>query len=94
MKELRKLLTHAYSKSSFVATPTHQAILKDVIWIKPGVKVADNSANPTNRSGVWQGGGNGYKISLDESKEMTANIDGGKLKLIGDWTPTVFYKEE
>jgi hypothetical protein len=93
LKLYRRLINFAYAKSSLVATPAHQAILKDVIAIRPGVKI-EGTPEPATRTGDWQGDSSSYRILFsDNNKEMTVKAADGKLTLSGDWTPLVFSKE-
>ena len=96
LKAQRMLLTYAYGKSSFIATPppSKQAVLKDVIWVAPPFKGLDPNAAPASRAGEWQGDSSGYTLNLTDTKEMTATIEGNKLKISGEWTPLIFVKEE
>ena len=92
LKTYRQLLNYAFDKASFVATPSHQAILKDVIWVRPGLKPNEISTQAVNRSGEWSGDESSYRVTLNDTKELTASADNRKLKLAGEWTPLVFVK--
>lgn len=95
LKEQRKLIAAAFSHCSFVAMPSKQAILKDVAWINPTLKkVIVPDTTRANISGSWSGDRSGYTLALTDIREMTAKVDGNNLKLSGEWTPLVFYKEE
>lgn len=91
---LRKFMFFAFRKSSLVATPSKQAILKDVVWVKPGFKPTDTPPPPATSSGQWSGDGSGYTLTLPDTKELTGKVDGDKLKLTGEWVPLVFSRDE
>jgi hypothetical protein len=95
LRWLRHVMLSAYSQASFMATPDHQAYLKDVFWIKPSVKTIDTNKPPQSFTGQWKGGDGQYTLALQGiNKEMSATIENGRLKMSGDWTPLIFNKEE
>ena len=94
LKRLRPYLVAAYGKTSFTAMPDHQAILKDVVLIKPGTVIKpDMLTSLQKQSGQWQNTDGKYSMTLD-SKDFTGTVEKGKLKVTGDWTPVVFSRED
>jgi len=94
MKRLRPYVIAAYGKASFIAMPDHQAMLKNVVSVKPGMVIKPElSDSLEKKSGQWQKADDKYSISLD-NKELNGTISNGKLKLTGDWTPVVYSHED
>jgi Colicin V production protein len=95
LQRLKKYLVVAYGKATFVATPDKQALLKNVVWVKPGQVIKkDMMDNPTKLTGSWAESGDGYSVSLNEMKDLTVDLKNGKLEMTGEWAPLVFTPDE
>jgi hypothetical protein len=97
LKELRKYQLAAYNKARLLATLEHQAFLKDVVAVAPGTVLKPETLTQLEKkTGTWQNSGGKYTFSgaFPDSKDLTATIANGKLKITGSWTPLVFVRED
>lgn len=96
LKELRKYLQAAYTKTILLATPERTAYLKDVISIRPGTLIKPETLTQfEKKTGTWENSNGKYSFSgvFPDSKDLTATIANGKLIVTGSWSPLVFIHE-
>ncbi len=94
IQRMRKYLVYAYGKAVFVAMPDHHAIMKDVVLVQPPQIVKPEMLNDLQKlSGQWANTDGKYSVSLENTKDLTATTDNGKIKMTGAWSPIVFSQD-
>ena len=64
------------------ATPVADRGLKGVIWVRPGVKPAENPTEAATRTGDWSGDSSDYKVNLADTKVLSGKAIANLQKLV------------
>ena len=93
MQRIRKDMETAFSKTSLVAKPDNQVVLKNV----PSLKAVPGAASTTGSQtiqGQWQDANGGkYQLSLG-GMELAATVEGDRLSIKTDALDLVFSRED
>ena len=92
MQKLRRGITAIFSKAIVVATPDHQAILKNV----PRSMIAGGAAATDAQSiqGEWKGADGKYLFAVPGGKDLIANIENDHLTVTGEGLEVAFSRED
>jgi hypothetical protein len=92
MRKWKVWLANAFEKTSFVATPEGQAILKNAPQLGvPGAGGA-GASGPQTVQGRWKKTDTKYLLSL-RNAEMMASVEGEKLTMSGEGVGLAFVRE-
>ncbi len=130
MQAVKTLIISGYSKSTLVAAPDHQIVLKDALPLNaspavaplaraggpqvmapaqtrgrggssaPGGATPNASASPVALqilNGRWRKSGGQYQISFDQGPRaqwLSAELEGDRLTIVGEWVPLAFKRED
>jgi hypothetical protein len=89
MLETKKWMMAVFAKTTFLATPGHQAILKNMPPLKGGPGATGSQA----MTGQWQGGEGKYQVTLSGNEELFANVEGDRLTMKISGFDLVFDRE-
>lgn len=93
MQRIRKDVETAFSKTSLVAKPDNQVILKNV----PSLKAVPGAASATGSQtlqGQWQDANGGkYQLNLNGT-DLAATVEGDRLSIKADAIDLVFNRED
>ncbi|HYG33507.1 MAG TPA: CvpA family protein [Clostridia bacterium] len=92
MLRVRRFLEAAFSKTSLVAKPNNQIVMRDA----PDIRVSLNAAPPTSfqtLQGPWKESGTKYQLSLS-GVDLPATVEGDRLTLKNEGLDWVFSREE
>lgn len=93
---LRRYITAAFEKTSFVAMTDHRALLKNVPQLRPPAAAAHSLATQ-NLDGKWENQGGKYQLSMAPGgqQDFTANIEGDRLTInTGEGMNLIFNRED
>ena len=92
MQRMKKWMSSAFAKTSFVAMTDHQAILKNLPSLKPPAANAP-APGPQTVQGQWQNADGKYQLNFPVG-EMNASIEGDRLFIKSPGMDLAFNREE
>ena len=96
MQRLRRSMTLAFAKTTFIANPDKQAIMKNFGQLRPPAKPnLPPSVDLQTLPGQWSPDGGKYLLSFSSKgrEALGAEVNGDKLVITGDTFPLVFDRE-
>jgi hypothetical protein len=97
MAAVRRYITAAYEKASFVAMTDHRALLKSVPELRQPAGGAGHSLATQNLDGKWEGQGGKYQLTMSSGggQDFTATIEGDRLTINpGEGMNLIFDRED
>jgi len=93
MQKAKRWMLAAFSKTSMVAAPDHQLILKNA----PPLKAVTATAEQQTWQGQWQGVDGKYQLSINangKQEDLVAEVEGDRLNVTGGTVGLVFSPED
>jgi uncharacterized membrane protein required for colicin V production len=93
---IRRYITAAYEKTSFVAMTDHRALLKSLPQVRLATAAPGRSLPAQNLDGKWDNQGGKYQLSMSGGQqEFTGNIEGDRLTInTGEAMNLIFDRED
>ena len=98
MQKWKRWMVSAFSKTSFVATTDHQAILKNVPQVRLATAAtAPTGGGPQTLKGQWKASDGKYQLALSggsRDESLVATLDGDRLTIGMDGFDLAFDRED
>ncbi len=94
MQRTRRTMLAQFGKTTLIAAPDKQVILKNSGKLRPAPKPnTPPSVDLQTFQGQWSGSGNKYQFDLGGHGTMEATVEGDRLTLDGESVPMAFARE-